>query len=232
MIAKVIAAGRDRAEALARLRRAVRETTVIIEGGATNKSFLTALLEAPEVIDATADTAWVDRARGAGRLATGQRAGLALAAAAIDGTSRPRATERARLRESGRGGRPHVRHQPGQVIELVSRRPAYRVSVGRTGADRYQVLIGHDAGETASFEVGQERMDAHLSRLTVGGRAYRLATAIHGPVHVVEVDGITHRVSRDEAASCALRPPRSWSRRRSGGARWPARAARCWCWSR
>ena len=37
MIAKIIAHGRDRDEALARLRRAMRETTVVIEGGATNK---------------------------------------------------------------------------------------------------------------------------------------------------------------------------------------------------
>ena len=56
MIAKIIAIGTDRAEALARLRRAVAETTVIVDGGTTNKSFLAALLEAPEVIEATADT--------------------------------------------------------------------------------------------------------------------------------------------------------------------------------
>ena len=41
---------------------------MIVEGGATNKSFLTALLEAPEVVEATADTGWVDRARAEGRL--------------------------------------------------------------------------------------------------------------------------------------------------------------------
>ncbi|MGH3910330.1 MAG: hypothetical protein ACRDRM_05820, partial [Pseudonocardiaceae bacterium] len=40
MIAKIIAYGRTRDEALARLRRAVDATTVIIEGGVTNKSFL------------------------------------------------------------------------------------------------------------------------------------------------------------------------------------------------
>ena len=39
----------------------------------------------------------------------------------------------------------------------------------------------------------------------MNGRAYRLATAIHGPVHVVEVDGVTHRVSRDEGG--VLRAP-------------------------
>ena len=46
MIAKIIAYGRTRDEALGRLRRAVAETTVIIEGGATNKSFLLDLLDA------------------------------------------------------------------------------------------------------------------------------------------------------------------------------------------
>ena len=75
MIAKIIAVGRDRDEALARLRRAVAETTAIIDGGTTNKSFLTALLTAPEVVAATADTAWVDRARAAGRLVARQHVG-------------------------------------------------------------------------------------------------------------------------------------------------------------
>ncbi len=49
MIAKIIAWGRDRAEALARLRRALADTTVVIEGGATNQSFLLELLGREEV---------------------------------------------------------------------------------------------------------------------------------------------------------------------------------------
>ena len=46
MIAKIIAYGQDRAEAIARLRRAMAEMTVIIEGGTTNKSFVLDLLDA------------------------------------------------------------------------------------------------------------------------------------------------------------------------------------------
>ena len=49
MIAKIIAYGSDRDQALARLRRAMGETTVIIEGGVTNKSFVLDLLDQPEV---------------------------------------------------------------------------------------------------------------------------------------------------------------------------------------
>jgi acetyl/propionyl-CoA carboxylase alpha subunit/acetyl-CoA carboxylase carboxyltransferase component len=205
MIAKIIATGRDRAEALARLRRAVAETTVIIDGGTTNKSFLTELLYAPEVIEATADTRWVDRARADGRLVAGQHVGIALTAAAIDGYEQAEAAERTRLRESGRGGRPHVHHEPGQVTELTAGGRPYKLGVACTGSSRYRLRITGATGETATFDAALERLDEHLSRLTVNGRAYRLATAIHGPVHVVEVDGVTHRVSRDEGG--VLRAP-------------------------
>ena len=61
MVAKIIAWGRDRNEALARLRTALRETTVVIDGGTTNKSFLLDLLDRDEVVSATADTGWLDR---------------------------------------------------------------------------------------------------------------------------------------------------------------------------
>jgi acetyl/propionyl-CoA carboxylase alpha subunit len=47
MIAKVIAWGRDRAEARARLSRALRQTAAVIDGGTTNKAFLLDLLDRP-----------------------------------------------------------------------------------------------------------------------------------------------------------------------------------------
>src|ERR671920_310990 len=87
MIAKIIAVGRDRTEALARLRRAVHETTVVIEGGATNKSFILDLLVQPEVThgagDGWADTGWIDRVRAEGRLHSHRHSGIALVAAGI-----------------------------------------------------------------------------------------------------------------------------------------------------
>ena len=60
MIAKIIAHGRDRGEALSRLRRALSELGVVVRGGTTNRAFLLRLLSMPEVIDGSADVGWLD----------------------------------------------------------------------------------------------------------------------------------------------------------------------------
>ena len=61
MIAKVVAWGEDRSEALARLARAVRRSQVVVRGGTTNKSFLIGLLDHPDVRSGELDTEWLDR---------------------------------------------------------------------------------------------------------------------------------------------------------------------------
>jgi acetyl/propionyl-CoA carboxylase alpha subunit/acetyl-CoA carboxylase carboxyltransferase component len=197
MIAKVIAYGRDRGEALGRLRRAMAETTVVIEGGATNKSFVLDLLDEPEVIDASADTGWIDRVRGEGRLAAHKHSAVALAAAGIEAYEDEEEVATARLLATARGGRPQVRHDPGRPLELKLRGASYRVRVERTGPKRFRVEIGAD-GDAHPADVEVERFDAHSGRITVNGSRFRLTSATHGTVLMVEVDGVAHRVSRDE----------------------------------
>ena len=60
-IAKIIAWGADRDEALARLRRALTQSTVVVDGGTTNRSFLLTVLEQPEVREGHIDNRWLDR---------------------------------------------------------------------------------------------------------------------------------------------------------------------------
>ncbi|MFG1921923.1 biotin carboxylase N-terminal domain-containing protein [Cryptosporangium sp. NPDC048952] len=194
MIAKIIAYGRDRDQALARLRRAMRETTVLIEGGATNKSFVLDLLDQPEVIDARADTGWIDRVRAEGRLVSHRHSAIALAAAAIEAYEDEEEISRQRLFATAHGGRPQVRHDPGRPLDLKLRGVGYRVSVVRVGQRAFRV--GFADGVTADVDV--DRYDPHSGRIAVNGQRFRLVTAVHGPVHLVEVDGVTHRVSRDE----------------------------------
>ncbi|HET6741479.1 MAG TPA: biotin/lipoyl-containing protein, partial [Kribbella sp.] len=203
MIAKIIGYGRTREEALARLRRAMQSTTVLIEGGATNKSFILELLDQPEVIDGSADTGWIDRVRGEGRLVSHRHSGIALVAAAIEGYEDAEQVERIRLYETAHGGRPQVQHEVGRAIDLKLRGASYQVTVARIGPERFRVGVGN--GHLKIVDAELERLDEYTSRLVVGGQRFRLVTATHGPVHLVEVDGVTHRVSRDEGG--VLRSP-------------------------
>ncbi|MFW0785888.1 carboxyl transferase domain-containing protein [Gordonia sp. CPCC 206044] len=197
MIAKIIAYGRDRDEALGRLRRAMAETRVIIEGGATNKSFVLELLNQPEVIDGSADTGWIDRVRADGGLVAHRHSAIALAAAAIDAYEEEESVERQRLLSTAAGGRPQVQHRSGRPLDLKLRGAGYRVRVARIGAHRFRV--GIEAGDdTHTADVDLERFDEHTAQIVLNGMRYRLVTDTHGPVHLVEVDGVTHRVSRDE----------------------------------
>ncbi|MDG6101756.1 ATP-grasp domain-containing protein [Dactylosporangium aurantiacum] len=197
MIAKIIAYGRDRDEALGRLRRAMAETTVIIEGGTTNKSFVLDLLDQPEVIDASADTGWIDRVRAEGRLVTHRHSAVALAAAAIEAYQDEEDLSRQRLLATAHGGRPQVQHETGRPLDLKLRGVGYRVSVARVGQKRFRVGVS-GGGDVHPVDVEIERFDAHSGRIVVNGHRFRLVTATHGPIHLVEVDGTTHRISRDE----------------------------------
>ncbi|HUA28836.1 MAG TPA: carboxyl transferase domain-containing protein [Streptosporangiaceae bacterium] len=198
MIAKIIAFGRDREEALGRLRRAMAETTVIIAGGATNKSFVLDLLNQPEVIDGSADTAWIDRVRGEGRFAVHHGSAVALAVAAIEAYEDAEDLARQRFLSSAHGGRPQVQMDTGRPVELKLRGVSYRVRVGRVTPHRFQAAIAANGGapRTASLEL--ERFDRQTGQVVINGSRFRLVTHAHGPTQLVEVDGVAHRISRDE----------------------------------
>lgn len=210
MIAKVIAYGRTRDEALARLRRAMTSTTVVIEGGACNKSFVLDLLDQPEVVGAPeqgvawADTGWIDRVRAEGRLVSHAHAGVAVVAAGIEAYLDRLRVETARLLETARGGRPSATHEAGRPVELKLRGVPYQVGVVGTGPDRFRVTVA--SGDVVStVDAVREHVDDVRRRLVLGGRRHAVVTATHGPTTLVEVDGVAHRVSRDEGG--VLRSP-------------------------
>ena len=208
MIAKIVAYGRTRAEALARLRRAMRETTVVIEGGATNKTFILDLLDQPEVVTGPdrfgqggwADTAWIDRVRGEGRLVAHEHSGVALVAAGIEAYGAQLRLEVARLIETAHGGRPQVQHTVGRPVDFKLRGRTYQVTTRQTGQRTFEVRVGE-----AVVDAQIDRIDAFHARIVVNGTPHRLVTATHGPIQLVEVDGVTHHVSQDEGG--ILRSP-------------------------
>ncbi|WP_425580473.1 carboxyl transferase domain-containing protein, partial [Streptosporangium amethystogenes] len=117
--------------------------------------------------------------------------------AAIEAYEEEERVERQRLLSTAFGGRPQVQHESGRPLDLKLRGVGYRVRVARVGAHRFRVGV-EAGGDVRTADVELDRFDRHTGRIVVNGTRYRLLTDTHGPIHLVEVDGVTHRVSRDE----------------------------------
>ncbi|GAA1393836.1 carboxyl transferase domain-containing protein [Luteococcus peritonei] len=215
MIAKIIAFGATREEALARLRRAVAETEVVIDGGTTNKSFILDLLDQPEVVGPRqgeeaghrwADTGWIDRVRAEGRLQSTRGSGAALVVAGIEAHLATEQIERARFFDTARRGRPLAAHELGRPVELKLRGTTHAVRVLRTGPNLFDVTIT-TAGSTECVQARFDRLDEFTARLAIGGRSHRVLLGAPGPVQMIEVDGQGHRVSKDEGGVLRSQAP-------------------------
>jgi len=193
MIAKVIGLGRDRAEARTRLLRALGETTVVVRGGTTNKSFLLDLLGRPEMVAGTADTGWLDRLVASNGHIPTRHADVALLGAAIDIYDAEQRLERRGFYAAASRGRPQATHEIGRTVELRHRSQTYRLAVAQAGPRRYRIEA---EGETIEVEV--EPLRRFARRLSIGGSAFRIDSVTDGSDQLVEVEGVAHRVSRDE----------------------------------
>ena len=193
MIAKIIAFGQNRNEALARLQRALHESVVVIKGGASNKAFLLELLGRPEVKSGQVDIGWLDRLAANGEHLSRSYADVALVQAAIEAYDAEFAVEEKQFYATALRGRPHVRSEVGRTVELRYRGHSYTLQVYRLGPQQYRV------------EADRSRLDVHIDRLgpfeywlTGLDRRFHVVSIVQGHSYRIEVDGVSHRVDRDE----------------------------------
>jgi acetyl/propionyl-CoA carboxylase alpha subunit/acetyl-CoA carboxylase carboxyltransferase component len=192
-IAKIIGYGRNRSEARARIIRALRETTVVIRGGMTNKAFLARMLEHPDLVAGRFDTSWLERLMREDRhLPPGQRA-VALTSAAIDAYDRNREVERRRFFLAAAGGRPQTDMEPGHRVDLLLGGASYTFEVYQIAARRYRLLV-----DGYRIDADAERAGPFERRLVVAGRSFRVVSIREDTETLVEVDGLPHRVSVDD----------------------------------
>jgi len=194
MVAKIIAWGRDRSEAMARLRVALRGTTVVVNGGTTTKSFLLELLDHPEVTGGTADTGWLDRAGLTDQARVAPWADAALLYVGVDVYEAEEALERDSFFRSARGGRPRAGHTVDREVELGYQGQTYSLTVAQVSPRRYRIEVG--GADVVEVEI--DRMNNFESRLTVGDRHHHVVASTTASGYLVEVDSVSQRVSRDE----------------------------------
>jgi acetyl/propionyl-CoA carboxylase alpha subunit/acetyl-CoA carboxylase carboxyltransferase component len=193
MIAKIIAHGQNRKEALARLQRALRESVVIIQGGTSNKSFLLELLDHPDVQRGEVHTGWLDHLAANGKHVSRRYSDIALVQAAIAAYDAALAVEQTQFYASAVRGRPQVRNEVGRTVELRYRGNTYSATTYRLGPQKYRV------------RVNGSHIDAHIDRLgkceywlTAFGRRFHIVSVTDGLNYRIEVDGVCHKIDRDD----------------------------------
>jgi acetyl/propionyl-CoA carboxylase alpha subunit/acetyl-CoA carboxylase carboxyltransferase component len=193
MIAKIIAHGRNRKEALSRLQRTLRESVVVIKGGASNKPFLLELLSRLEVQSGEFHNGWLDHLAATGEHISRRYADVALVHAAIETYDAKLAVEQKQFYASALRGRPQIRTEVGWTAELRYRGHSYLPKTYRLGPQIYRV------------ELNGVRVDAQIDRLgpfecwlTVFGRRFRVVSVVHGLSYRIEVDGVSHKIDRDD----------------------------------
>ena len=196
------------------------ETTVIIEGGATNKSFVLDLLDQPEVIDAQ---------RGHRLDRPGPRRGPAGRAPALRRRARRRGDRGLRGRGGGRAAaaaRHRARRPPAgparraaAPLDLKLRGVGYRVRVARTGP---QPVPGRRSAAAATRAPGRRRGRA-VRRAQRPAHRQRRSASGWSPARTARSTWSRSTASptgsaATRAASSARPRPRWWSRPRSPSA--------------
>ncbi len=194
MVAKIIARGETREEALARLARGLAQTAVMIRGGSTNKAFLQALLQQPEVKQGKVDVQWLDRLSARGERMPSRHADVALQMAAIEAFEAEEDLDRSRFWTAATRGRPEMSVEPGgRTIELRHRGETYSFQVYRTSEQTYRLLV-----DDHTLELDIVRLGEYERRIHARGASHRVIAVTQGIDIVVEVDGVPHRITRDE----------------------------------
>ena len=191
LIAVFTAWGPDRTVALARLRRAVVRSAVVIDGGATNRTLLLSVLDHETHASGDTDDTWLER------MLTDRTRPLpnviALLSAAVEAYEDDRGHAQRAFYASAERGRPQQPVQVGEGIELRHAGASYRFDVDRVGPRRYSIRCD---GDVADITV--DELDGFERRITCDGRRHRLVIAPTANGFRVELGAATHTIERED----------------------------------
>ncbi|MCU0263969.1 MAG: hypothetical protein MUF09_09925 [Candidatus Nanopelagicales bacterium] len=183
----VIAHGRDRATALTRLRHALGNCALVVANSVGNRSAVLAALGA-ELGDAHARVSTPDP--------------LAVLVAAVRASDSQRETQRAAFHARAARGRPEPVDASGVTTNLSYGGHQYTLRVFQTGPHTYRI----DSGDAVA-EVAIDRTNDFEWTVTAAGRERHVVVAAQGTGCLLEIDGIAHRVDRDEGIAVRAQWP-------------------------
>ncbi len=189
LVTKVIAVGKDRDDARARLVCALLDMELVIQGGATNRGYLLELLDSEAYRAGAVDTGWLDR-RGqeAEETFKGDQDPLAqdsLVVAAILAYQRRRAAARLNFySDVSRISPERIPASRGQQIDVSCDGESYRAMVYATGAWRYRVHLDGRVVGAYMREEGDNR-----ARLEIDDRVRRILYDASDLRLRIEIDG-------------------------------------------
>ncbi|HET7892008.1 MAG TPA: carboxyl transferase domain-containing protein [Candidatus Sulfotelmatobacter sp.] len=193
MVAKVIAHGQTRTEALSRLRRALGESVIVVDGGSSNKSFLLQMLAREEVQRGDVTVGWLDRIAAEGLHVSKKHADVALVQAAIDAYEAENAIEQAQFYASAARGRPFVRSEIGRTVALRYGRHLYSMKTHRVGPQDYRIEV-----DGVRIQSHIDRLDKFECWLIAFGQRFHTVSVCQGVRSRIEVNGVAHQLDRDD----------------------------------
>ncbi|GMA41597.1 hypothetical protein [Mobilicoccus caccae] len=198
--------GRDRRQALERLRRAVERTAVVLDGAVTNRSALLLLLGHPDLQTGAVDDGWYGR-RQADLVPPADP--IALVAAAVEAYEADLASVRAEFLASASRGRPSRPEDVGARLTLDYRGADVEVVVERRNPSTYRVALTQPGGESVEVDARVDVLGRFERRLTCAGRKYRVIASEPGAAIRLEIDGLAHTVVREDGMAVRT-PARPW----------------------
>jgi hypothetical protein len=169
------------------------------------------LLGRAELRAGEVDTDWLDRLQSRNAVQSTQHANIALVRAAIELCNEAVASDRGRFFAFARRGRPEAEAKMRHTVDLRYQGVSYRFGVYQVGPQRYLVEV-----DGARIEAELEYVGEHERRISLGASAYRTLTALQDADLLVEVDGVPHRISRDEGGLIRPRARGAGGRQHAG----------------
>ena len=188
VVLRVVAHGRDRATALSRLHHALSDCAVVVADAESNRC---ALLAAVANLQAAAHP----------RRTLGPDP-LAVLVSAVRASDQERETQRVAFHARAARGRPEPVAAAGVATTLTYYGHQYALRVFQTAAHTFSI----DTGD-AVVELSNDRANAFEWTVTVAGRTHSVVVASHETGCLLEIDGIAHRVDRDEGIAVRAQWP-------------------------